>query len=149
MTVNEVLIRHNFISKVLFKDGENSLSNELKIKLMGIRIEYGKIRKDLDQDLKEFVEGLTTDDIKEITQKPKKTQKDIDKINAFNEQIKKDYDAYVNKRGMEEVKVKDSHLTQDEYDQIVIVNSGNDVEINGTKLPAPDFLEVIYTLFVE
>ena len=39
-------------------------------------------------------------------------------------------------------------VSEDEYNQIVKVNTENDVEINGTHLNAPDFLEVIYNLFV-
>ena len=41
-----------------------------------------------------------------------------------------------------------NRVTQDEYNEILEVNAGNDVEINGTKLTAPDFLEVLYSLFV-
>jgi len=37
----------------------------------------------------------------------------------------------------------------DEYSEIVEVNAGNDVEINGNKIPAADFLEIVYDLFVK
>ena len=149
MTINEVMIRHNFLSKILFKSEDSSLSKDLKIKLMSMRIEFGKVRKNLDEDLKEFVQTLTTDEMKQLAQKKDKTPEEDAQIETWNKQINEDYNAYVNKRGKEEVEITDTNLTEDEYNQIVEVNSGNDVEINGTKLTAPDFLEVIYSLFVE
>ena len=148
MTINEVMIRHNFISKILFKDGDSSLSKSLKVKIMSMRIEYGKIRKQLEEDLKEFVDTLTTDDMKILASKVNKTPEEEAQIASWNKQINEDYNAYVDKRGKEEVNVTNISLTEDEYNQIVEVNAGNDVEINGTKLNAPDFLEVIYSLFV-
>ena len=148
MTINEVMIRHNFISKILFKDGDSSLSKDLKVKIMSMRIEYGKIRKQLEEDLKEFVNTLTTDDMKILASKVDKTPEEEAQIESWNRQINEDYNAYIDKRGKEEVNVTNISLTEDEYNQIVEVNAGNDVEINGTKLSAPDFLEVIYSLFV-
>lgn len=148
MTINEVMIRHNFISKILFKDGDSSLSKSLKVKIMSMRIEYGKIRKQLEEDLKEFVDTLTTDDMKILASKVNKTPEEETQITSWNKQINEDYNAYVDKRGKEEVNVTNTSLTEDEYNQIVEVNAENDVEINGTKLSAPDFLEVIYSLFV-
>ena len=36
-----------------------------------------------------------------------------------------------------------------EFDEILETNSGNDTEINGNKIEAPDFLEALYTLFID
>lgn len=148
MTINEVMIRHNFITKVLFKSDDASLDKDLKVKVMSMRIEYGKVRKQLEDDLKEFVETLTTPEMKELAAKPDKTKEDEEQIAKWNKQINDDYNSYVEKRGKEEVEITNGSLTEDEYNQIVEVNSDNEVEINGTKLSAPDFLEVLYSLFV-
>lgn len=148
MTINEVMIRHNFINKILFKDDTSSLDKDLKVKIMSMRIEYGKIRKSLEEDLKEFVNSLTTDDMKILASKPDKTPEEINQIQSWNNQIKDEYNTYISKRGKEEVNIINDTFTEDEYNQIVKVNTENDVEINGTHLNAPDFLEVIYDLFV-
>lgn len=148
MTINEVMIRHNFINKILFKDDTSSLDKDLKVKIMSMRIEYGKIRKSLEEDLKEFVNSLTTDDMKILASKPDKTPEEINQIQSWNNQIKDEYNTYISKRGKEEVNIINDTFTEDEYNQIVKVNTENDVEINGTHLNAPDFLEVIYNLFV-
>lgn len=148
MTINEVMIRHNFINKILFKDDTSSLDKDLKVKIMSMRIEYGKIRKSLEEDLKEFVNSLTTDDMKILASKPDKTLEEINQIQSWNNQIKDEYNTYISKRGREEVNIINDTFTEDEYNQIVKVNTENDVEINGTHLNAPDFLEVIYNLFV-
>lgn len=147
MTVNEVMIRHNFITKVLLREGDKELSKDLKVKLMTMRIKLGKIRRDLEDDLQEAVKGLTPDGYRELSMKLDKTEEDKAQVEAWNKQINEEYNAYVDKRGKEEVQI-DATLSEDEFAQIIEVNAGNDVEINGTKLNAADFLEVLYSLFV-
>ena len=147
MTLNELMIRHNFITKVLLRDGDKELSKDLKVKLMGMRIELGKHRKQLDEDLQEAVKELTPEGYKEVASKTEKTEDEKAQVHAWNKLINEEYNAYIEKRGKEEVKV-DTSLSEDEFAQIIEVNAGNDVEINGNKLNAADFLEVLYSLFV-
>lgn len=142
-----MMIKHNFITKVLLRDGDKELSKDLKVKLMGMRIELGKIRKQLEEDLQEAVKELTPKDYQELIMKEDKTEEDKAQVEAWNKQINEEYNAYVDKRGKEEVQI-DTTLSEDEFAQIIEVNAGNDVEINGTKLNAADFLEVLYSLFV-
>lgn len=142
-----MMIKHNFITKVLLRDGDKELSKDLKVKLMGMRIELGKIRKQLEEDLQEAVKELTPKGYQELIMKEDKTEEDKAQVEAWNKQINEEYNAYVDKRGKEEVQI-DTTLSEDEFAQIIEVNAGNDVEINGTKLNAADFLEVFYSLFV-
>lgn len=142
-----MMIKHNFITKVLLRDGGKELSKDLKVKLMGMRIELGKIRKQLEEDLQEAVKELTPKGYQELIMKEDKTEEDKAQVEAWNKQINEEYNAYVDKRGKEEVQI-DTTLSEDEFAQIIEVNAGNDVEINGTKLNAADFLEVLYSLFV-
>lgn len=148
MTTNEALIKQNFIAKVLLKKDDNELSKELKVKIMGIRIKLGKVRKEFDEDVQEAVKGFTPEGFAELVQKQEKTEEETKKIEEWNKQINEEYQAYVIKRGQEEVSV-DTKLTEDEYNELIEVNADNDVEINGQKLNAADFLEILYTLFVE
>lgn len=147
MTINEVMVRHNFITKVLLRDGDKELSKDLKVKLMTMRIKLGKIRKELEEDLQEVVKTLTPEGYQELVMKPDRTEEETAQVEAWNKQINEEYNAYVDKRGKEEVDV-DTTLTEDEFAEIIEVNAGNDVEINGQKLNAADFLEVLYSLFV-
>ena len=142
-----MMVKHNFITKVLLRDGDKELSKDLKVKLMGMRIELGKIRKQLEEDLQEAVKELTPKGYKELIMKEDKTEEDKAQVEAWNKQINEEYNAYVDKRGKEEVQI-DTTLSEDDFAQIIEVNAGNDVEINGTKLNAADFLEVLYSLFV-
>ena len=142
-----MMIKHNFITKVLLRDGDKELSKDLKVKLMGMRIELGKIRKQLEEDLQEAVKELTPKGYQELIMKEDKTEEDKAQVEAWNKQINEEYNAYVDKRGKEEVQI-DTTLSEDEFAQIIEVNAGNDTEINGTKISAADFLEVLYSLFV-
>ena len=150
MTLNELMIKHNFISKVLFKSGNDELSKNLKVKLMNMRIEMGKIRKQFETDLQEVVKGLAPEGYQELASKQDRTEEENDELKTLNDKINDEYNAYVTKKGQETVDSShfDATLTSDEYNEILEVNAGNDVEINGTKLNAPDFLEVLYSLFV-
>ena len=147
MTTNEVLTRHNFVSKLLLKDGDKELSRDLKVKVMGMRIEYGKIRKQFDEDVQEFVKGLNSDKLTELQQKGDRTEAEEKELQELTDKLNGDYRAYVESRLKEEVTVSDRNFTEADYAELVEVNAGNDVEINGTKLQATDFLEILYTLF--
>ena len=149
MTTNEVLTRHNFVSKLLLKDGDKELSRDLKVKVMGMRIEYGKIRKQFDEDVQEFVKRLNSDKLTELQQKGDRTEAEEKELQELTDKLNGDYRAYVESRLKEEVTVSDKTFTEADYAELVEVNAGNDVEINGTKLQATDFLEILYTLFFE
>ena len=142
-----MMIKHNFITKVLLRDGDKELSKDLKVRLMSMRIELGKVRKQLEEDLQEAVKELTPKGYQELIMKENKTEEDKAQVEAWNKQINEEYNAFVDKRGKEEVQI-DTTLSEDDFAQIIEVNAGNDVEINGTKLNAADFLEVLYSLFV-
>ena len=149
MTTNEVLTRHNFVSKLLLKDGDKELSRDLKVKVMGMRIEYGKIRKQFDEDVQEFVKGLNSDKLTELQQKGDRTEAEEKELQELTDKLNGDYRAYVESRLKEEVTVSDKSFTEADYAELVEVNAGNDIEINGTKLQATDFLEILYTLFFD
>ena len=149
MTTNEVLTRHNFVSKLLLKDGDKELSRDLKVKVMGMRIEYGKIRKQFDEDVQEFVKGLNSDKLTELQQKGDRTEAEEKELQERTDKLNGDYRAYVESRLKEEVTVSDKNFTEADYAELIEVNAGNDVEINGTKLQATDFLEILYTLFFD
>lgn len=142
-----MMVKHNFITKVLLRDGDRELGKDLKVKLMSMRIELGKRRRQLEEDLQEAVKELTPTGYQELAMKEDKTEEDKAQVEAWNKQINEEYNAYVDKRGKEEVEM-DTSLSEEDFAQIIEVNAGNDVEINGTKLNAGDFLEVLYSLFV-
>ena len=149
MILNEVLTRQNIISKIELKEGNKELSKELKVRIMRIRLAYNKVKKAFDEDVKEFVEQITTDEYKELAQKQNRTEEEEKKYNELNTQINSDYIEFVNQKGLEEVKeIFDDKLNEDEYAEILDVNSGNDVEINGVKIKAADLMEIFYELFV-
>lgn len=148
MTTNEALVKQNFISKVLLKNGDASLTKDLKVKVMNMRIKLGKVRKDFDNDVQEAIKDLTPEGFQDLAQKTDRTKEEETKFQEMNKKLNEDYQAFIIERGKDEVTV-DAHLTEDEYAQILEVNADNDVDINGQKLSAPDFLEVFYSLFVD
>ena len=148
MTTNEALVKQNFISKILLKNGDASLAKDLKVKVMNMRIKLGKVRKDFDNDVQEVIKDLTPEGFQDLAQKTDRTEEEETRFQEMNKKLNEDYQAFIIERGKDEVTV-DAHLTEDEYAQILEVNADNDVDINGQKLSAPDFLEVFYSLFVD
>ena len=144
MTLNEVLARQNFINQLVLKNGE--LPKELKVKLMGMRIKLNKIRNQHDEDSKEAVKGLKPDNFDALYQKEDKTEEETTAFNDMHTKLIEEHNAFLIEKGKEEVEFKGT-FTEDEFNELVFVNS-DDVEIN-TPLNGADFLEIIYTLFVE
>ena len=147
MTKNEALARQSVISHILLKRGNEELSKELKVKVMNMRVILGKVRREFDEDLKEAAEQLQTPEFIELREKQDKTEEEKGTFEKLLEKINDEYNSFIIEKGKEEVEF-DKKLTEDEYSEILQVNADNDVEINGSKISAPDFLEVIYNLFV-
>lgn len=148
MTVNEMMIRHNFITKIILRDKDKELSKDLKVKIMSMRIELGKLRRQVEDDLQEAISQLTPSEYRELASKSNLTQDEREQIKEWNKQITEEYNTYLDQRSKDEV-ADCAYFNEDEYAQIVEVNAANDVEINGQKLCAADFLEVLHSLFVE
>ena len=147
MTLNEVLIRHNFIIKLLLKDGNSELTKELKVKIMGMRIALSKFRAQFDQDAQEAIQGFKPSDFDVLAQKQDRTPEEEKELKEMSDKLTEEYNALVIAKGNEIVSF-DKKFTEEEFGEIMEVNADNDVEINGNKLNAADFLEVIYGLFV-
>ena len=149
MTLNELLTKQNVITKIELKDGEKELPKELKVKIMRIRLAYNKVKKAFDEDVKEFVEQIATDEYKALSQKVDRTEEEEKQYNELNVKINSDYVEFVNQKGLEEVsEAIDDKLTEDEYNEILDINAGNDVTINGQTIKAADLMEAFYELFV-
>lgn len=147
MTLNEALMKQNFIIKVLLKDGNEELSKALKVKIMKIRIALGKFRKQFDEDIQEAIKGLKPDNFDDLAQKQDKTPEEEEMFKAMSEKINEEYNLFLIEKGKDEV-IFNEMFTEEEYEEILEINAGNDVEINGNKLQAADFLEIIHGLFV-
>lgn len=144
MTTNDVLVRHNFVSKLPFKNG---LSKDLKVKIMSMRIEYAKVRKAFDEDVQTFVQDATPDEFRILQAKEKRTKAEEARLNELSESLTSEYNSYIATKSAEESNVKKVMFTQEEYEELISIHD-EDVVINGQTVPAADFLEIIYNLFV-
>ena len=149
MVLNDLLTKQNVFTKLLLKDGDKELPKELKVKVMRIRMAYSKIKKNFDAEVQEFMEELITDEFRTLNSNPARTEEETARFEELNQSINSEYQVYMIQKGQEEVNTIDDTLTEDEYADIVEVNAGNDVEINGIKVSAVDFLEAVYALFVK
>lgn len=148
MTANEAIAKYNFISKVLLKSEDGELSKEMKVKIMTMRIELSKIKKSFDEDSKEFAENIITEDFRKLAQKADRTEEEETEFKKQETNINDTYLEFLKNLGNKEYDIK-ATLTEDEYAEIMTVNINNDIVVNGNSINAGDFLEIIYSLFVE
>ena len=150
MTLNDVLTKQNVITKIILKDGDKELSKELKVKIMRIRMAYNKIKKQFDDDTQEFTNQIISDELRELANKSERTPEEEARFNELNDKTNSEYQEYLIQKGLEEVKdTPDDVITMEEYSDILDVNSGNDVEINGNSVKAADLMEIVFELFVK
>lgn len=150
MTLNDVLTKQNVITKIILKDGDKELPKELKVKIMRIRMAYNKIKKQFDDDTQEFTNQIISDELRELANKSERTPEEEARFNELNDKTNSEYQEYLIQKGFEEVKdTPDDIITMEEYSDILDVNSGNDVEINGNSVKAADLMEIVFDLFVK
>lgn len=151
MTTNEILAMQNYLTKIVLKNGDSELSKDLKVKVMKMRIEMSKIRKAFDEDLKQFMDELISDRFKELRDKPEdeRTEEEKKEFEQLIAKANSDYEVYIRQRSQDEVTLNTCTFTEDEFNEILEVNSDIEAEINGVKMSAADILEAVYVLFVK
>ena len=151
MTTNEILAMQNYLTKIVLKNGDSELSKDLKVKVMKMRIEMSKIRKAFDEDLKQFMDELISDRFKELRDKPEdeRTEEEKKEFEQLISKANSDYEVYIRQRSQDEVTLNTCTFTEEEFNEILEVNSDIEAEINGIKMSAADILEAVYVLFVK
>ena len=149
MTLNDVLTKQNLITKVLLANDGKELSKELKVKIMRIRLAYNKIKRQFDEDTQEFSKQIVSDELRNLANKTKRTPEEETKFNELNSKANSEYQEYLIQKGNEDIKeTPNDSFTEDEYFDILDLNSEGEYEINGQKVRATDLMEVFYDLFV-
>ena len=66
MTLNEVLIRQNFINKLLIKNENVDVDKDLKVKIIMMRAKLNKYKTKFDNDCLNKISGLKTGEFVEL-----------------------------------------------------------------------------------
>ena len=151
MTLNEILTRQNVLNAILLKDGDNELGKELKVKMVRLRMAFNKYKKSLDEEVQEFTKELVPEELKTLQEKPEseRTEEENTRLKELVNKVNSEYNEFMIQKGNEEVKFDTNYsFTDDDFDSIVAVNAGNEVEINGNKVKSEDLMEAFYELFV-
>ena len=149
MTLNDVLTKQNLITKILLANDGKELSKELKVKIMRVRLAYNKIKRQFDEDTQEFSKQIVSDELRDLANKTKRTPEEETKFNELNSKANSEYQEYLIQKGNEDIKeTPNDSFTEDEYFDILDLNSEGEYEINGQKVRATDLMEVFYDLFV-
>jgi homoserine dehydrogenase len=147
MTLNEALIRQTFLSKLVLKNNGNELPKDLKVKVMGMRIELNKLRNQFETDSQEAIKGLKPEGFDDLYVKQDRTEEETAQLDDWAKKLTDEHNTFIIEKGKELVTF-DKKFTAEEYNDLIDVNS-DDVEVNGTSITGEEFLEIIYSLFVD
>lgn len=150
MNLNDVLTKQNLITKILLANDGKELPKELKVKIMRIRMNYNKIKKQFDEDTQEFSKQVVSDELRDLANKTERTPEEEARFNELNNKANSEYQEYLIQKGKEEITdTPDDTISEDEYGDILDVNSEGEYEINNQKVKAADLMEAFYELFVK
>lgn len=150
MNLNDVLTKQNLITKILLASDGKELPKELKVKIMRIRMNYNKIKKQFDEDTQEFSKQVVSDELRDLASKTERTPEEEARFNELNTKANSEYQEYLIQKGNEEITdAPDDTISEDEYSDILDVNSEGEYEINGHNIKAADLMEAFYDLFVK
>lgn len=152
MTLNEILLKQSVLAPLLVKSGDDELSKELKVKIVRLRIAFNKIKNQFEDEIKEFSSSLVPEDLKKLQEIPedKRTPEDAQKIEELVNKVNSEYREFLEQKGREEVTfTADDSFTDKEFDEIISVNAGNDVTVNGNNIKAEELMDSFYALFVD
>lgn len=152
MTLNEILLKQSVLTPLLVKSGDDELSKELKVKIVRLRIAFNKIKNQFEDEIKEFSSSLIPEDLKKLQEIPedKRTLEDSKKIEELVDKVNSEYREFLEQKGKEEVTfTADDSFTDNEFDEIISVNAGNDVTVNGNNVKAEELMDSFYALFVD
>lgn len=117
------------------------------MKVLDMRIKLSKFRNQFDSACEEALLYFRPKEYLELIQLETKTEEQQSKFDEMTSEINKNYMTFVENTINEEVDFNMS-FTKEEYLQIADVNINNDVDINGNKFTASDFLEILYNILV-
>lgn len=149
MILNDALTKQSIFTNITLVNGSKELPKELKVKVMRIRMAYNKIKKNMESEIRDFFDEFMTDEFKTLRDKKERTDAELERFNELSKALDSDYREFLIQKGTEDVGIVDDVFTEDEYADIVDINSGESVEINGRILTSEQFLEIIYELFVK
>ena len=152
MTLNKILLKQSVLAPLLVKSGDDELSKELKVKIVRLRIAFNKIKNQFEDEIKEFSSSLIPEDLKKLQEIPedKRTLEDSKKIEELVDKVNSEYREFLEQKGKEEVTfTADDSFTDNEFDEIISVNAGNDVTVNGNNVKAEELMDSFYALFVD
>jgi hypothetical protein len=146
MTINEGLVKYNLISQVPLSTKDGSLSKDVKIKVMDMRITLGKIKKNFDADVQEFISGVKTEEFDTLQGKQDRTEEETARLNEVINELNDSILTYEAQKKAEEIEF-DKSFTTEEFNEIVGIMT-DDVKINNQTIPATEFLEILEQVFV-
>lgn len=148
MILNELLTKQKFLNNILLKNGNKELSKDLKMKIILNRVNYSKIRDKFDEEVQNFIQTLSTNEIRQLQNKSELSDEEKNKLEELSIEANDKYSKFLSDIGNKNVEFFEEKLTYKDFEEIVEVNADNDVEINNNKLSAAYFLEIFYDLFI-
>lgn len=137
ININEILMKSSFVKEI--KINQN-FPLELKLKIFYFIIFTNKIRKDFDECCQEFIKKLKPNNFERL--------KGIE-LENITKTIIEEYNLFLIEKGKEKINFFNLEFNEEEFSYILDSNCDRDIILNDNKLKAMEFLQIIYSLFVD
>ena len=149
LSINSAVLKYNLLSCIKYSDENYNISRELKVKLIRTKFNLEKTYKEFNQFQQQALEELKTERYRYLVTKTERTEEEEEEAKKLVSELNEDLHSVVKEKSRETVEVSFDYLSEDEFNEILLVNVNNDVRINGVNIAAEEYLELFHNEFVK
>ena len=149
LSLNSAVLKYNLLSCIKYSDENYNISRELKVKLIRTKFNLEKTYKEFNQFQQQALEELKTERYRYLVNKTERTEEEEEEAKKLVSELNEDLHSVVKEKSRETVEVSFDYLSEDEFNEILLVNVNNDVRINGVNIAAEEYLELFHNEFVK
>ena len=152
MSINEAIMRYNLLTPLKYKDGDYSLSRDLKIRLIKLKIELDKVFNDFNAYQEKCIEAVKTDEYNKLIEIPEndRTKEQNEKLDEIVRNLNDEMNELLSKKSQEMIQVNAfDYLSEDEFEQVLEVNVDNEVTINGNTIDGATYISLLHQGFTK
>lgn len=150
MTINNAILRYNLLSVIKFSDQDYSLPRELKIKLIRLKLDLGKVKDEFMSFQQKAMEEIKSEEYNILVSKLDKNEEEIKRLNEVTNELNEELNKLVSNKSEELIEIRSfDYLNDDEFNQILNVNIDNNPVINGNQIDFNTYIELLYNNFLK
>lgn len=148
LSINSAVLKYNLLNCLKYSDETYNVPRELKVRLIRMKLDLEKIYKEFNLFQQQALEEIKTDRYKYLVDKKDRTPEEEKEVNDLMKELNEDLHKIVREKSLDKVNVNFNYLTEDEFNDILLVNVNNNVRINGMDIASEEYIELFHNEFV-